>query len=210
MYFVKTPFFAPLYCRSCVWKVKTSADMIYLTFDDGPDPNVTPDVLDVLDKYSAKATFFCVGHNAVKYPDIIEITRQKGHAIGNHAFSHVKGERLSTFEYVSDVNKSKAILKTDLFRPPYGSITSNQIKELRKLNQIIMWSVLPGDFDKRISGEKVLKRAISYTNKGDIIVFHDNKKFKEKMLFSLDGFLDHFTKLGFRFEVITDDLLNRI
>jgi len=208
MYFVRTPKTARFFYPSCTWRIKGAEASIFLTFDDGPDPEVTPGVLQMLDHFNAKATFFCVGDNAVKYPEILNEIRKKGHAVGNHSYSHVKGKSTKTDVYLADMNKSKAILKSDLLRPPYGSITYKQIKILSKENRIIMWSVLPGDFDKNITREEVRKRAISNTKNGDIVVFHDNKKFRKPMLYALEGFLFHFNEKGFQFRSLSKDILS--
>ncbi|MCB0805936.1 MAG: polysaccharide deacetylase family protein [Bacteroidales bacterium] len=209
MYFVKTPISARWIYPSCIWKIKVKSPTIFLTFDDGPDPDLTYEVLALLDRFKAKATFFCVGENAAKHPEVIEESKRRGHNIGNHSMNHLKGKDTETGDYIANMKKSKSVLQTNLLRPPYGSITKKQINLLAKENRIIMWSVLPGDFDKTVTQETVLQRAIKNTNPGDIIVFHDNIKFREKMLFALEGFLSHFSSKGYNFAALTEDLINR-
>lgn len=207
MYFVKTPNIAKYFYPSLIWGIKDENKNIYLTFDDGPDEDITPEVLDLLDQYAAKATFFCVGEKVVQNPDLYKEICKRGHAVGNHSFNHVKGKRTSLSNYLQNIDKAKSVIGSSLFRPPYGSISYQQIKKLKKDYKIIMWSVLPGDFDTHVSPEDVLKRSIKHTKPGSIIVFHDNKKFKDKMLFALKGFLNHYSALGYNYNSITEDLL---
>ena len=202
MYFVKTPKIVSLIYKSLIWEIPEKEKVIYLTFDDGPEKNLTPEVLKILDNYKAKATFFCVGENSIKNPEIILQIIKAGHAIGNHSYSHLKGYRTNTEEFINDIKKCSEILNTKLFRPPYGRITRNQIKKLKEDYKIIMWSVIPGDFDNKVSKELLLKRSIKYTKRGTIIVFHDNIKTKEKVLHALPRFLEYFINKGYKFERI--------
>jgi len=206
MYFVKTPNIVKLFYPSLVWDLKDNEKNIYLTFDDGPDEGITPEVLDLLDLYNAKATFFCVGEKVIQNPDLYREITNRGHSIGNHSFNHIKGKLTSLSNYLGNIDKAKSVINSILFRPPYGSISYQQIKKLKKDYKIIMWSVLPGDFDKRVSKEEVLKRSIQYTKPGSIIVFHDNKKFMDTMMFALRGFFNHYKALGYNFKSITEDL----
>ncbi len=206
MYFVKTPNIVKLIYPSLIWDIKDNGENIYLTFDDGPDEDITPLVLDLLDQYNAKATFFCVGDKVTQNPELYAEIRKRGHTIGNHSFNHIKGKRTSLKNYLRNIDKANGVIDSVLFRPPYGSINNQQIRNLKEDYKIIMWSVLPGDFDKRVSKEEVLKRSIQHTKSGSIIVFHDNKKFKDKMIFALTGFLDHFKSQDYNFKAITDDL----
>lgn len=206
MYYAKTPNIVKLVYPSLIWGIKDDEKNIFLTFDDGPDEDITPEVLNLLDEYNAKATFFCVGEKVVENPDIFKDITSRGHSVGNHSFNHLKGKKSSLDEYLQNIEKASSVIDSDLFRPPYGSFKYQQLKSLKHNYKIIMWSVLPGDFDKTISKEKVLKRAIKYTKKGSIIVFHDNKKFKNTMIFALTGFLDHFKSRGYNFKSITRDL----
>jgi peptidoglycan/xylan/chitin deacetylase (PgdA/CDA1 family) len=205
MYFVKTPVILSLFYKNFIWKVNTKEKIIYLTFDDGPDEEVTPKVLDILDEYDAKATFFCLGNNAEKYPGIIEKIVKSGHVLGNHSYSHKNGYKSKLDEYIADVERCESVFKSNLFRPPYGRIKKSQAKILSENYKIVMWSVIPGDFDRKISKQKCLERSIENSGSGTIIVFHDSQKAKEKALFTLPHYLKHFKEQGFSFNKIQFD-----
>jgi peptidoglycan/xylan/chitin deacetylase (PgdA/CDA1 family) len=202
MYFVKTPVILSLFYKNLIWKVNTNKKVIYLTFDDGPDEEVTPKVLDILDEYDAKATFFCLGNNAEKHPGIIERIVKSGHVLGNHSYSHRNGFKTDTEHYIEDVNKCDRVFQSELFRPPYGRIRSKQAKIISKDFKIIMWSVIPGDFDRKVTKEKCLSRSIKNSVQGTIIVFHDSQKAKEKVLYALPHYLKHFKELEYSFEAL--------
>ncbi len=199
----KTPYVAKLIYPSLVWDMPSNENKIYLTFDDGPHPAITPMVLKILDKYDAKATFFCVGENIEKYPATFQLIKQSGHTVGNHSHNHLNGWKTSNSKYYKNIKKSKQLINSNLFRPPYGRISPAQIKHLKKEYKIIMWSVLSYDFDARISKEECLNLSINNSAAGTIIVFHDSEKAKEKMLFAIEGYLKHFTKRGFEFASLT-------
>ncbi len=207
MYFVKTPRFVQLAFPRLIWRIPVEDQKIFLTFDDGPDPQVTPQALQLLDQFKAKATFFCVGENAEKHPSVIQRIRDAGHAIGNHSYSHLNGRRTAAGLYISDILRAHRTLQAKLFRPPYGKITSKQVSMLRPEFKIIMYTVLAGDFDPAVSKEEVLKRITRHTRKGDIVVLHDNPKFRDKTIFALEGMLRHFTDHGFKFVPIEDQFL---
>ncbi len=208
MYFVHTPYFVrKFYNKNLIWNIPTKEKKIFLTFDDGPVPGFTNEILSILNQFNAKATFFCVGENINNHKNEFEEILNNGHIVGNHSFNHLNGRKTNFEDYISNIEKSNQLYKTILFRPPYGRITSEQIKEVSKNYKIIMWTVLTGDFDKNVSKEKCLKNAIKYTKKGSIIVFHDNKKTKEKVLFALPRFLEYFIKNGFVFETLNENVL---
>ncbi|WP_046743934.1 polysaccharide deacetylase family protein [Kordia zhangzhouensis] len=213
-YTAKTPKLVKWLAPSLIWEFSVSEKSIYLTFDDGPIPEVTPWVIEQLSKVNAKATFFCIGDNVEKYPEIFKQLIREGHAIGNHTQHHVNGWRTSNTSYIQNVDKaektfsnlidSKKNSKPYLFRPPYGKITPSQIKRLTKLDyKIIMWDVLSADFDTTINSEKCLENVIKNTKKGSIVVFHDSLKAFEKLQFTLPKVLQHFNKLGYEFKKIT-------
>jgi peptidoglycan/xylan/chitin deacetylase (PgdA/CDA1 family) len=210
MYFINVPKIVQILKKDLIWKIPVKEKKIYLTFDDGPDQEITPKVLDILDTYKCKATFFCTGSKVQKNPDLIPEILAMGHSIGNHSYSHLNGSKTSTVLYLADVAECTEILSTKLFRPPYGRLTSQQTKELKKNYHIIMWSVLPGDFDERLSKQTCLKRAIKFTRKGSIIVFHDNKKGQDNMLYTLPRFIEHFRDSGYTFESVTEQLIDQI
>lgn len=208
MYLIKIPKIIKLFNKDMIWDLPGEGKNIYLTFDDGPEKNVTPQILDILNCYNAKATFFCTGSKAEKLPEIIELIKNNGHSIGNHSYSHLKGTKTSANLYFADIAECSEILKTNLFRPPYGKITTQQKNTLKKQYKIIMWGLLPGDFDKRTTREMILYRASKYTKRGTIIVFHDNLQAKEKVIYTLPRYIEHFANLGYTFKPITEELLN--
>jgi peptidoglycan-N-acetylglucosamine deacetylase len=207
MYLAKTPsLFYKLYNSKDLWRVETSEDVIYLTFDDGPVPEVTPWVLDILDTFEAKATFFCVGENVKKNPDIFEDILRRNHTVGNHTYSHINGWKSEPEDYFENVGKCEDLINTTLFRPPYGKISSAQHKLLEKQFNLVFWTVLSGDFDQSISPQKCLENAKTSVEKGSIVVFHDSIKARDNLFYALPSFLDHFHKKGFRFKSIPYNL----
>lgn len=203
----KTPFIAPYLYPKLIWKVKTTEKKIYLTFDDGPIPQLTDWVLDTLKSFEAKATFFCVGENIKKHPEIFDRIIQAGHAIGNHTQHHLNGKKTPFDEYLAnalacDVELQSKGQTTDLFRPPYGRLTNAQRKKLLQQKQIIMWDVLTQDYDQSIAPDVILKKSINATEKGSIVVFHDNLKAEQNLKSVLPKYLEHFSNLGFQFEAL--------
>lgn len=171
-----------LFFPSLIWRVKTRSKLIYLTFDDGPVPEVTPQVLDILDAFGWKATFFCVGENVVKYPDLYQEILARGHRTGNHSYNHIRGFRYATEEYVQNVKKASEMIQSKLFRPPHGRIKPAQLKALRKEYDIVMWDVITYDYDRGRSPERILKTIRRNLRKGSVVVFHDSLKAKENVL----------------------------
>jgi peptidoglycan/xylan/chitin deacetylase (PgdA/CDA1 family) len=208
---VKTPKLVKHVLPSLVWNIETTEKVIYLTFDDGPTPEITDWVLNTLDIFNAKATFFCIGKNIEKHPDIFKNIIKKGHAIGNHTYDHLKGWKTNTEEYLLNINKAQNKIDSNyktkplLFRPPYGRIKLKQVNALSKLNyQIIMWNILSKDWDKTIEKEVCLKNVILNTKEGDIVVLHDSIKASRNMQYTLPRMLDHFTKEGYEFRRIPE------
>jgi peptidoglycan/xylan/chitin deacetylase (PgdA/CDA1 family) len=202
MYLVKNPSFLRKVFPSLLWKVKTKEKDLYLTFDDGPHPTITPWVLDVLDQFNAKATFFCIGKNVELYPDVYKEIIRRGHRVGNHTHNHLNGWKTLTKEYVSNTQKAAEYIDSKLFRPPYGRIKSSQIRRLKHEYQIVMWSVISGDFDQKLLPEECLNIVVQNTQKGNIIVFHDSEKAEKNMKYVLPRLLNHFTQIGWKFKVI--------
>lgn len=199
MYLVKTPvLISKLMSKSLIWKIPTNEKIIYLTFDDGPTPHLTMAILKILADYQAKATFFCVGENVKRYPQMIDRIKEDGHLIGNHSHNHLSGWKTPMKDYIANVKKATEYIDSDLFRPPYGQINYQQIKHLKDDYKIIMWNILSGDFDLHLSNEQCLFNVLQ-SKPGDIVVFHDNEKSREKVLHVLPQYLDHFTKLGYEF-----------
>jgi peptidoglycan-N-acetylglucosamine deacetylase len=185
--------------RELIWEMPAQEKVLYLTFDDGPVAGVTDKVLDILDCFHAKATFFCVGDNVRKHPEIYKKIIGEGHAAGNHTFHHLNGWKTPDDFYLSDVKKCAELLDTQLFRPPYGRITRQQAKTLSKDYKIIMWSVLSGDFDPATSARQCLNNVQRSAKRGSIIVMHDQEKSAKTMLTALPQILEHFTSNGFKF-----------
>lgn len=204
MYLIKTPVFIQNLFPNFTWKIPTQEKVIYLTFDDGPIPEITPWVLDQLAKYNAKATFFCVGENVEKYPYLFHRVKNAGHAIGNHTHNHMSGWASDISDYVRNVDKCARLVKSRLFRPPYGRLKPAQAKLLSDDYRIVMWDVLSGDFDSTISPENCAQNVIDNATDGSIIVFHDNMKAKENLYHALPKVLDHFSRLGYRFGNLKD------
>jgi peptidoglycan-N-acetylglucosamine deacetylase len=200
MYLVRTPRLIQSLIPNYTWSIPTDEKIMYLTFDDGPIPEVTPWVLETLKKFNAKATFFCVGDNVNKNPTIFQQVLSEGHAIGNHTFSHINGWNSDNIPYFHDVRHCAKLVKSTLFRPPYGRLTPKQTQFLTRHYDIVMWDVLSGDFDQDISKEDCLKNVISAAKRGSIIVFHDSLKAAERMMYALPRVLEYFAAKGYRFE----------
>ena len=177
--------------------------VIFLTFDDGPVPGATPEVLDILSKYQAKATFFMVGDNVRKFPAVYESVVQNGHGIGNHTFHHLNGWHSSPGLYIDDVYRCREYFSTRLFRPPYGRFSPSQYFLLRKDFRFILWSVLTCDYHRHTTPEQCLKNAVDHTTSGSVVVFHDSEKSLNNVRYALPRFLDHFTNLGYTFEPLS-------
>jgi len=206
MYLSKSPgILRSLPRKNLTWDIPGRAGEIFLTFDDGPIPEITPHVLSILEQFDAKATFFCVGDNVRKHPDIYQQVLNAGHKTGNHTFHHLSGWKTPLEEYLADIESCNLLVKSDLFRPPYGQIKPSYISSIRPDYQIIMWSVLTGDFDIESSPEKVLNNAIQNTSDGSIVVFHDSLKAAERLFYALPRFLEYFSNKGYKFCVITPE-----
>jgi len=202
--FHRTPFFLPWLYPGLVWRMPSECKELFLTFDDGPVPGPTEFVLETLNKYNSKATFFCIGDNVRKYPDVFRKVLAEGHAIGNHTFNHLKGWSTSREAYVENVQQCTSIFEehqqqVKLFRPPYGRITRSQINALADY-KIIMWDVLTVDYHKSVSPEACLKNSVQATRPGSIIVFHDSVKAERNMQYALPRMLEHFLERGYTFK----------
>ncbi len=191
-----------IYPKGLTWRIKTSRKEVFLTFDDGPIPEVTPLVISILKKYNVKATFFCVGENVHKYPEVFDLLLKDGHAIGNHTHHHVKAWETDKNSYFSEVEQCNKLVQSALFRPPHGQITWKLARTLRKNYRIIMWSTLTGDYNTKLSGDQCLVNAIKNTAPGAIIVFHDSLKALERMEFALPLYIEHCIKQGYTFRIL--------
>ncbi|MDH5474666.1 MAG: polysaccharide deacetylase family protein [Cyclobacteriaceae bacterium] len=201
MYWHKTPCYIQWLYPQLTWHKSREEKTIYVTFDDGPIPEVTPQVLDILDEYNAKSTFFCVGDNVRKHPNIYQEIMNRGHKTGNHTYDHLNGWKSSSKEYIKSIDKCKALMpEAVFFRPAYGKIKRKVITSVKKDYEIIMWDVLSGDFDVNLKKETCLEKSIQATKKGAIIIFHDSIKAKENMLYTLPRYLKYFSNKGFNFK----------
>ncbi len=202
MYLVKTPRLLQTFFPRYTWRGPAKEKVIYLTFDDGPVPEITPWVMEQLARFRAKATFFCVGDNICKNTDIFDELLKQGHAVGNHTFNHLNGWNSDTNVYLHNVAECAAVTKSSLFRPPYGRLRPSQALSLHNDYKIVMWDVLSGDFDPLLTPEKCLSNVIQNARRGSIIVFHDNVKAAKNLFYTLPRVLEHFTTLGYRFEAL--------
>ncbi len=205
MYLINSPFWLQWLYPSLTWHKSREEKCVYLTFDDGPIPVVTPFVLNTLKKYDAKATFFCIGDNVAKYPDIFQQIPAGGHSIGNHTYNHLKGWKTNTRLYIDNTQKCDELLHSNLFRPPYGKIKRSQILSLKAKFpglDIIMWDVLSGDFDPGITAEKCLNNVIKYTRNGSVIVFHDSIKAYPRLEYALPLVLEFLADKGYGFRCL--------
>ena len=197
MFFAKTPWFVKLIYPDLIWNKSRNEKKIYLTFDDGPVPEATPFVLNELKKANAKATFFMIGDNVRKYPELKNQVIAEGHSIGNHTFNHLKGWNTDTARYLENTAKCGELINTNLFRPPYGRATFSQLNSIKKTHQIIMWEVLTGDYMPEMNKEICLKNAVSHSKNGSIILFHDSIKAFDNMSYALPKALEYWKNEGF-------------
>lgn len=204
-YPVKTPWWLKKLYGQCIWNMPADEKLIYLTFDDGPHPTITPFVLDQLRSYGARATFFCIGKNVVAHRDVYERILLEGHKTGNHTFNHLNGWKTSDEEYFDNISEAKKFIDSELFRPPYGKATRFQLRQLASSAlkfRIIMWDVLSGDFDTTITPEKCTLNVVRYSKAGSIIVFHDSEKAFSRLQVALPKMLKYFSEKGYKFEAI--------
>jgi peptidoglycan-N-acetylglucosamine deacetylase len=206
LYFRKTPGWLKKLFPQATWNFDDIEKKIFLTFDDGPIPELTPWVLDTLKEFDARATFFYVGNNIKKHPELFKRASDEGHSIGNHTFNHLKGWRTSHEDYMANIALCEAAIvecggggSAGLFRPPYGQLTFALEKKISANYRIIMWDYLTGDFDQSLSPEKCHAEAIKGTKPGSIVIYHENVKAEARIKYSLPKFLDHFSSLGYEF-----------
>lgn len=219
-YLTYTPWWLRKLYPACIWQIPTKEKIVYLTFDDGPHPEATPFVLEQLKQFNAKATFFCIGKNVAAQPIIFSQLKKEGHSVGNHTMHHANGWKTDDVNYFQEIADADKLIGSNLFRPPYGRIKRSQVKAitnygLRNTNldsklpntpdsrfTIIMWSVLSGDFDTEIDGEKCFKSVIKHVKPGSIIVFHDSAKAFPRLEIALPKTLEWLTQQGFKCEAL--------
>jgi peptidoglycan-N-acetylglucosamine deacetylase len=232
-YFIKTPWWIKKLYPGCIWDLPADDKTLYLSFDDGPHPQITPFILSELKKYNAQATFFCLGDNVIENPDVFQQLLREGHAVGNHTMHHLNGWKTEDDAYWEDIREAAKMIPSNLFRPPYGRIRRSQVKLLNGTRDkaqgtrhkgqgtrhkgqalgilhstfIIMWNVLAGDWDETVSPEKCYQRIKGRIKAGDIIVFHDSEKAWERMSYALPRLLEEFSGLGYKFKKIEPSIL---
>ncbi len=211
MYLTKIPKLLRNYYAEYTWRMNPNEKTLYLTFDDGPTPEVTPWVLEQLAAYEAGATFFLLGRNVKEQPELAHAIMDQGHSIGNHSFSHKNGWKVEPRAYLRDFLRAQKTLqeytgyRTQLFRPPYGRITRAQARHIRRTHQIVMMDVVSGDFDLSLEGEDCLQTVLRNAKSGSIISLHDSKKAWDRLQYLLPALLAHFYEKDYRFEALPNE-----
>lgn len=203
LFFVTTPWWLRKLFPGCIWDIKTEEKAIYLSFDDGPHPTITPFVLQQLQQYNAKATFFCIGDNVRKFPAVYSQVIEEGHKVANHTMHHINGWKSANETYLNDINEAREYIHSGLFRPPYGRIKRSQLRSLQTANynmQTVMWSVLAGDWVNTLTPQQCFEQVKRKVYPGCIIVFHDSDKAYERMSYALPRLLEHFSRMGYSFK----------
>ncbi len=198
-YLVRTPWWLRRCFPGCIWEIAEQRPIVYLTFDDGPDPGVTPFVLDQLAHYGMHATFFCIGKNVEAHPEVYARILSEGHRTGNHTHHHLNGWKTDDDTYLADISRAARLIDSDLFRPPYGRIGSGQLRRLRHLSPVmrpVMWSVLSGDFDPGISPARCIRNVLDHARPGSVITFHDSEKAFPVLREALPVILEDFRRKG--------------
>ena len=194
--------FLRLFGLKALWRIKPEERAVYLTFDDGPIPDITPRVLEVLDHYGIKATFFMVGDNVRKHPKEFEMVKAAGHRIGNHTFNHLNGLTVRTKDYVANVHKADTLIHSDLFRPPHGWLRNRQYHFLKRHYKLVMWDLVTRDYSKRLNADDVFENVKRYARSGSIITFHDSLRSADKLWSALPRSIEWLQKEGYEFKLI--------
>lgn len=203
MFIEQMPDIVRLLYPTVLWRKDKDKKVIYLTFDDGPTEEITHWILKTLDEFGVKATFFCIGNNAEKHPEILDEIRKNGHQVGIHGYSHVRGLYKKQEEYLNDVKKSESIIKSKIFRPSHGRIYPSQVKKLNELGyKVVLWDVITRDYDTNLKEEEVLKIAKKYTRNGSIVVFHDSLKAEKNMKYAFPLAVRYWIENGYTFETL--------
>ena len=186
-----------------VWRLKQRRrKVVYLTFDDGPIPEVTPWVLDTLDRYGVRATFFMVGDNVRRHPELLEEVRRRGHSFGNHTMHHLQGMKVRSVRYLRDISEADALIDSPLFRPPHGLLRWKQAKAIKQHYNIVMYDLVTRDYSRKLNGEQVLRNVKRYARDGSLIVFHDSLKALDNLRYALPRAIEWLQQEGYRFESI--------
>ena len=202
MFVEQPPLLYRMLFPECVWRIQKKRKCVYLTFDDGPIPEVTPWVLDTLDRYGVKATFFMVGDNVRRHPELLEEVLRRGHSVGNHTMNLMLGRMVTTETYLDNIERANKLIHTNLFRPPHGLMRFSQAKAVRANYSVIMYDVVTRDYAGNIDGEGVLANVKRYARKGSIIVFHDSLKAEKNMKYALPKAIEWLLENGYELEKI--------
>lgn len=200
MFIEQPPLLYRVLFPECVWRLHNNDKTVYLTFDDGPIPEVTPWVLDLLDSYNIKATFFCVGDNVKRNPELFQEIKRRGHSVGNHSMNHLQGIKTTSRRYLRNVAEANELIDSPFFRPPHGLLRWEQASVLREHYTIIMYDVVSRDYNRKLTGEQVLNIVKRYTRQGSIIVFHDSLKAEKNMKYALPRAIEWLKEQGYKFE----------
>lgn len=191
-----------------VWRLPKKEKTVFLTFDDGPIPEETPFVLDILRQHNIKATFFCVGENVKKHPDIFQMVLNDGHVVGNHTYNHLAGFTNFSKHYIDNVGKADEFIHSHLFRPPHGTFRIGEFLYLRRHYTIVFWDVVTRDYNNKLSGDDVLNIVKRYARNGSIIVFHDSLKASKNMRYALPRAIEYLKSEGYHFDVLSEETIN--
>ena len=202
MFVEQPPLLYRMLFPECVWRIQKKKKCVYLTFDDGPIPEVTPWVLDTLDHYGVKATFFLVGDNVRRHPELLEEILRRGHSVGNHTMNHLQSIKVTTRTYLRNVALADRLIGSRLFRPPHGLMRWGTARLLKNHFTLIMYDLVTRDYSRKLSGEEVFHNVKRYARKGSIIVFHDSLKAEKNMKYALPKAIEWLKSCGYDFEPI--------
>ena len=203
MFIEQPPLIYRILFPEAIWRIKRKQQrVVYLTFDDGPIPEVTPWVLDTLDKYGIKATFFLVGDNARRHPWLVDEIKKRGHSYGNHTMNHLQGLKTTTLRYMRNITEANKYIGSSLFRPPHGLMRPSQAKAIKARYNIVMYDLVTRDYSHKLNGEDVLKNVKRYTRNGSIIVFHDSLRAERNLKYALPHAIEWLKNEGYEFHVI--------
>ncbi len=197
----RPPLLYRLLFPEAIWRIKhRRRKVVFLTFDDGPIPEVTPWVLDTLDRYGIKATFFMVGDNVRRHPELLEEVRRRGHAVGNHTMHHLQGMKVTAYRYMHDISEANDLIDSPLFRPPHGLLRWKQARAIKDRYNLVMYDLVTRDYSKKLNPEQVFNNVRRYARNGSIIVFHDSLKAEKNMKAVLPRAIEYLRSLGYEFE----------
>ena len=197
----RPPLFYRLLFPEAIWRIKhRRRKVVFLTFDDGPIPEVTPWVLDTLDRYGIKATFFMVGDNVRRHPELLEEVRRRGHAVGNHTMHHLQGMKVTAYRYMHDISEANDLIDSPLFRPPHGLLRWKQARAIKDRYNLVMYDLVTRDYSKKLNSEQVFNNVRRYARNGSIIVIHDSLKAEKNMKAVLPRAIEYLRSLGYEFE----------